>query len=45
MNNAGRYFMYVLEYDTYAFRKNYFDDCDEECKFTIYPNGDHIFFY
>ena len=43
MNNAGRYFMYVLEYDAYAFRKNFLDDCDEECKFTMYPNGDHIF--
>ena len=43
MSNAGRYFMYVCEYDTYAFRKNYFDDCDEEYKSTMYPNGDHKF--
>ena len=45
MNNAGRYFMYVWEYDTWAFRKEHFDDCDEERKFTMYPNGDHILFY
>ena len=26
-----------------AFRKEYFDDCDDERKIAMYPNGDHIF--
>ncbi len=46
MNNAGRYFFFVCEYVIVRlFRKHYFDDCGDKRKFTMYPNGDHIFVY
>ncbi len=44
VNNAGLYFFVCMWVCYCAFRKEYFDDCDEERKFTMYPNGDQIFF-